>query len=225
MGMGGMGGMPIQFSFNNVTTGPVDFGPDIFTARMMNNKKDSPIISELENTMADFYHGGVKKLKIARKEFTDINNPNQFKPIENFIDVNIQPGIPEHTKITFENMGDIRPNRLPADLIFILKSKPVEGFQRNGSKLIYKYKLSLKEMLTGTVLSVPDFDTGKILHQEKISPVINPQQHLIIPEKGFVITDKRNSSRGKRDDLIVIFDTLHWPKVHSSISDIKKLLV
>ena len=259
-GVGGVGGgggggvfqgIPIQFSFNTANgmgmgsggpsgVFPVDFGPDLFMSR---SRKDPPVVVNLEVTLGEFYYGGSRKINVSRKDFTAVSGPSSsssssssstpnqnFKTLEQTIEIQIKPGLPENSQITIENMGDIRPDKTPADLIFILKSpaatspslsNPLTRFQRNGSKLIYKHELKILDMLQGFTLTIPDFQPGQILHEEKLSPLVNPQQHLVIPEKGFFIIDGRHPMRGKRDDLIIIMDTTWWPKTHTT-EELKK---
>ena len=228
-------GTPINVSFENVSTGPFNFGRDIFMSRMNcansthnqninqnHNEKDPTIISELLIPMSEVYYGITKKIKLTKREYLPLSsnkNQNQnsntsFRTLENDIEIKIEAGMNDLTRVSFNEMGDIYPDRTPGDLIFILKSATIEGFQRSGTRLIYKHKLSLVELISGFTLRVPLFDkTDQFLHEETISPLVNPQQHIVVSEKGYPYQDIRTRNNGRRDQLMIIFDTSHWPKI------------
>ena len=42
--------------------------------------------------------------------------------------------------------GDQAPNKIPADIVFIIRDKPHPHFKREGSDLKYTCKISLKEV-------------------------------------------------------------------------------
>jgi DnaJ-class molecular chaperone len=208
-GGGGVSGVAFQGDF---------CGQDIFRARM--NQKDPPIVQDLMLSLSDFYYGADKQLKITRKEY---GRNNDVVNHVNHVSVPIRPGASEGTKITLENMGDIRSGHIPADLIFILKSKPLARFERQGSKLIFYQSLSLLDLLTGITVKIPRFENDALfLHCQTISAPICINKPLVIPKLGFQITDLRSPRRGQRDDLMVMWDTSSWPN-HLSTDDVVPL--
>ena len=62
--------------------------------------------------------------------------------------INVKPGWKSGTKITFQREGDQAPNKIPADIVFIIRDKPHVHFRREGPDLKYSCKISLKEVLT-----------------------------------------------------------------------------
>ena len=62
--------------------------------------------------------------------------------------INVKPGWKSGTKITFQREGDQAPNKIPADIVFIIRDKPHALFKREGSDLKYTAKVSLKEVGT-----------------------------------------------------------------------------
>ena len=42
------------------------------------------------------------------------------------------------TKITYEREGDEIPGTIPADIIFVLQTKPNDKYEREGDHIIYK---------------------------------------------------------------------------------------
>lgn len=208
---GSMMGSGLQFAFTSQGSTVQDFtggGNDIFMQRM--RVKDPPIMKELYISLNDFYNGAQKQLKIERFE-TNEQTGEKF-PLESNITLNIRPGLPEGVNMNFEGMGDLIPGHIPADLVYILKAIPQPPFERQNAKLIYKYKLTLKEMLEGLTISIPTLDGSGILYEQKVVGVVNPQTPIIVANKGFVVTDMRHPKRGQRDDLVILFDTTSWTK-------------
>ena len=62
--------------------------------------------------------------------------------------INVKPGWKSGTKITFQREGDQAPNKIPADIVFIIRDKPHALFKREGSDVKYTAKVSLKEVGT-----------------------------------------------------------------------------
>ena len=60
--------------------------------------------------------------------------------------INVKPGWKSGTKITFQREGDQAPNKIPADIVFIIRDKPHALFKREGCDLKYTAKVSLKEV-------------------------------------------------------------------------------
>ena len=50
----------------------------------------------------------------------------------------IPTGWKDGTKITFEGEGDESAGVLPADIVFVVKTKPHDRFTRDGDHLLYE---------------------------------------------------------------------------------------
>ena len=68
--------------------------------------------------------------------------------------INVKPGWKSGTKITFQREGDQAPNKIPADIVFIIRDKPHHHFRREGSDLRHVCKITLREVRR-TYLLVP----------------------------------------------------------------------
>ncbi len=66
--------------------------------------------------------------------------------IPQVLTINVKPGWKSGTKITFQREGDQAPNKIPADIVFIIRDKPHVHFRREGPDLKYSCKISLKEV-------------------------------------------------------------------------------
>jgi DnaJ family protein B protein 4 len=193
------------FVFSKIYTNS-DAGADIFMNRM--RQKDPPQTKDLEVTWSEIYNGCNKQVKYLRKEYDE--QTKQERQTETVLSVAIRPGAIDGTKITVENMGDIYPGRIPADLIFVIKVVPLEGFDRQGSKLIYRVKLSLTELFCGKQVRVPKLDDpSQAWFERNFEGPVHPDRTIVIPNQGFHTI--QNNRHYVRDDLLVVWDTSEWP--------------
>jgi DnaJ-class molecular chaperone len=77
-------------------------------------------------------------------------------------EIPIKKGWKNGTKITFEREGDELPGVIPADIVFILNTKPHPRFEREGDDLVYAATVTLEQALTGVEVSVQTLD-GRVL--------------------------------------------------------------
>lgn len=166
--MGGMGGMPGMSGMGGMN----GFAPGGSGGGHPKKKsvQDPPIERELAVSLEELYKGIVKKIKITK----NIYQPNGSAKVESkVLEINVRPGWKEGTKITFHKEGDQRPGHIPADIIFVLKQKPHTLYKREGCNIIYKAKITLREALLGTEISVPLIDGSR--EKLRLEPVITPQ--------------------------------------------------
>lgn len=186
---------PMDFEFNN--------------ANKRQKVQDPPIEKELYVSLNDIYTGCMKKIKITRKV---MDNQNNVSTEEKILKIDIRPGWKEGTKITFPQEGDSRPNRVPADIVFIVKDKPHDYFKRDkNNNLIYKANISLRDALCGGSTPVPLLD-GQIKNINW-NNVINPGDRRTFSGEGLPLP-KMPIRRG---DLIVEFNII-FPKNLSGAS-------
>ena len=65
------------------------------------------------------------------------------------LEIKVQPGWKDGTKITFPGKGDEVPGRPPADLVFVVKQLPHPLFERRGNDLHLKVTITLKQAIGG----------------------------------------------------------------------------
>ena len=82
-------------------------------------------------------------MKISRRV---VNNDGTARKEEKVLTINVKPGWKSGTKITFQREGDQAPNKIPADIVFIIRDKPHPNFKREGSDLKHTCRLTLKEV-------------------------------------------------------------------------------
>jgi len=161
--------------------------------------QDSPVEHELFVTLEEIASGATKKMKISRKVLNPDNRSTRIE--DKVLTIDIKPGWKQGTKITFPREGDQSLSTIPADIIFIIKDKPHSTFRREGSDLIYTAKITLKDALCGTTVSVPTLDPNRV-RKVQFNDVIKPTTEKRLNGDGLPIT-KQPSNRG---DIVVKFD-------------------
>lgn len=106
--------------------------------------QDPPVVHELKVSLEEIFHGCTKRIKITRRRL----NPDgrSMRTEDKILNIVIKKGWKEGTKITFPKEGDETPENIPADIAFVLKDKGHPHFKRDGSNIIYKCKITLKEV-------------------------------------------------------------------------------
>jgi len=174
--------------------------------------QDPPIEHDLYVSLEDINRGVTKRMKISRRV---VSNDGSVRKEEKVLTINVKPGWKSGTKITFQREGDQAPNKIPADIVFIIRDKPHPHFKREGSDLKYTCQLSLKEALCGARAEVP------VLGGERM--VINMQDEIVEPS-----TVKRIVGKGlpnpkeprRKGDLIVSFDIVFPKSLTQSTRDL-----
>jgi DnaJ-class molecular chaperone len=121
-------------------------------------KKDPPVYNDLNVSLKELYTGVVKKLKITRNVNTGKGGVRQEPEI---LTIDVKPGWKEGTKITFNNKGDINPRSEPSDLIFVVKQRPDDTWERDDNDLITTVIINKKESRNGfsrTIKSIKEED-------------------------------------------------------------------
>lgn len=147
----GHGGRQTMFGAESMEVDDEDMFPQMHgfhhgfsNSRVMRKKIDPPIHHDLKVSLEDIFHGCTKKMKISRR----VLNPDgrSTRKEEKVLEINVKQGWKEGTKITFPKEGDQSPGHVPADIVFTLKDKPHPLFVREGSNLLYKASISLREV-------------------------------------------------------------------------------
>lgn len=105
--------------------------------------QDPAIEHDLYVSLDDITKGCQKKMKINRKV---LQADGAIKKEDKVLTINVKPGWKAGTKITFQREGDQGRNKIPADIVFIIRDKPHPLFKREGSDIKYTAKISLKQV-------------------------------------------------------------------------------
>lgn len=142
--------------------------------------QDPPVEHELFVTLEDINSGCHKKMQISRIRLNSRGQPCKETKL---LDIEIKPGWKAGTKITFPKEGDERLNRIPADIVFIIRDKPHAIFRRDGCDIHYTAKITLKQALCGATLQLPQLQ-GPPLMFSSGDEILKPQTVKFIFDHG-----------------------------------------
>lgn len=135
MPMGGMGGMPGMGGGGGRGMGGSPFMGQMGQPAAPSKPKAPAVQYDLAVSLEDLYRGGVtKKMRITAKK---VDASNRVTPTSTDKEITIKAGWKDGTKITFEREGDQTPGVVPADVVFVIKTKPHDRFTREGDDLHY----------------------------------------------------------------------------------------
>lgn len=188
-------------------TNPFASFPDIFgnsgnfKVNSPTKKNKSPSAEkDLLCTLEDLYNGKTRKLKVTRKVYTQNGVSNE----ELLVNVDIQPGWKEGTKVTFEGYSDQLPTMSAGDLIFTVKEKAHPIFKRVDNDLVMQCNVTLKEALEGFSKTVTLLD-GKKEHFVRFPLVESTEEHVI---RGVGMPIRKGGKIIGRGNMIVKFNIL-----------------
>eukprot|EP01024_Parvocaulis_polyphysoides_P042136 TRINITY_DN38606_c0_g1_i1.p1 TRINITY_DN38606_c0_g1~~TRINITY_DN38606_c0_g1_i1.p1 ORF type:complete len:299 (-),score=54.70 TRINITY_DN38606_c0_g1_i1:186-983(-) len=192
--MGGMGAFPgMGGSFRSAFPGG---------SMRMNmgggQRKDPPIIRDLQCTLEELYNGTKRKLKVRR---TLMDSSGQAMQVEELIEIDVKPGWKEGTKITYPEKGDEHPGVIPADLQFVIKEKSHNRFKRDSNDLIYVANVPLVEALCGGTVTIQHLDGRQI--EVPFAQLTNSSMERRKRGEGMPISRSGGKDKG---DLIVKFN-------------------
>lgn len=132
---------------------------------------------------------------------------NKVVKTETILDVNIEKGMKDGVKITFQGKSDEYPGRTAGDVIIVVKEKnPFEGFRRtaDGENLVYRKKITLQEALCGYEFILEHLD-GRKLYISCANDVITSESRRKIVGEGMPIR-KNGVSTASKGDLLIEFE-------------------
>ena len=174
--------------------------------------QDPPIEHDLYVSLEDITKGCTKKMKISRRVLqADLTTRKEDKVLT----INVKPGWKAGTKITFQREGDQGRNKIPADIVFIIRDKPHANFKREGSDIRYTAKLTLKQALCGCTINVPTM-SGEKFPLHFTDEIIKP--NMVKRIQGYGLPLPKEPSR--RGDLIVNFEIRFPEHLSQSARDI-----
>jgi len=115
-------------------------------------RKDEATSRDVPLTLEELYQGVDKKFNITKTIYDAHGGARQEKKT---LELDVQPGWKDGTKVTFHSEGDVRPGVEPGDLIFVIREKPHSFFKREKANLIYTATITLGQALRGVKLTVP----------------------------------------------------------------------
>ncbi|XP_061559444.1 dnaJ homolog subfamily B member 13 isoform X2 [Phycodurus eques] len=186
--------------------------------------QDPPIERDLHLSLDDLFHGCTKKIKISRrvgrfgthvhlavvissKETLTLRCHSQVMNDDGYtsgikdkiLSIDVKPGWKEGTKVIFSKEGDQGPNKIPADIVFVVRQKIHPQFKRQNNDLIYKAQISLAMALTGCSVNVETLD-GRLLNVP-INDIVHFTYQKVVTGEGMPLSHNPL----QRGNLILIF--------------------
>lgn len=123
----------------------------------------------------------IKMVKVQMGPFLtqqqqEVPSKEKCKQDDAGIEVNIEKGMSDGDKLTFERMADQRPGMLPGSLVLKLKQNKNDKFRRQGNDLHMEISVTLRESLLGWTQNVRHLD-GHIV--ELKNPQVTKDQHVL----------------------------------------------
>ncbi|KAJ3157703.1 DnaJ sub B member 13 [Geranomyces variabilis] len=159
--------------------------------------QDAAVEHDLMLTLEELYLGTVKKLKITRRVLNDDNTTTSAT--EKVLTIDVRRGWRAGTRVTFPQEGDQGPNKIPADIVFIVKEIPHAFFQRDGNDLIYTANISLSKALTGSIIEIQTLD-GRLL-KIPVNETVHPEYVKELQNEGMPLSKDAD----KRGRLLIKF--------------------
>lgn len=239
-GLGGLGGMggPSMFDEDFQMGGPSPFSTfrtgsgrmpgsmdDSGSARSARTTTQSPPKSEarsettrpLKLSLEELYGGTTKHMKVSRRKLDGSAE-------EKVLEIVVQPGWKEGTKVRFPRAGNESADGSSPDLVFVVEDKPHPRFTRSGDDLIARVEVSLVEALTnegGAKKQLEHLD-GRKLQVPVPSGVVKPGQETRIASQGMPVRRKGASGKG---DLLVRWEVKFPDRLTSAQKEgIRKVL-
>ncbi|VDK41680.1 unnamed protein product [Anisakis simplex] len=181
--------------------------------RRQQNRQDPALQHEVHVSLEDIYEGCTKKMKITRKVLTADGKSTRQE--DKVLTLNIKPGWKSGTKITFPREGNQCPNRVPADIVFVIRDKPHPKFKRDGSDIRYVHPISLRDALCGTSIEVPTLDRNRPSISMQLNEVTKPNTKKRLSGLGL----PNPKYPGTRGDLIVEFDVRFPDKISPDMKE------
>ncbi|KAJ3274922.1 DnaJ sub B member 13 [Terramyces sp. JEL0728] len=118
--------------------------------------QDPALDFDINLTLEELYTGTLKKIKVSRKLLNDDGMTTNVR--EKILTVEIFPGWKAGTKIIFPKEGDQGPNKIPADIAFVVKETKHERFTRKGDDLVFVAEVPLVNALVGHHVEIITLD-------------------------------------------------------------------
>lgn len=100
------------------------------------------------------------------------------------LDVHIDKGVRNNTKITFPGEGDQAPNITPGDVIIVVSEKPHDRFKRRDDDLFCEIEIDLLTALAGGQCAIKHLDNRMLIVNILPGEVIQPNQTKTIIGEG-----------------------------------------
>jgi len=136
------------------------------------------------------------------------------------LEVQIDKGMSQGSKIIFRQESDQAPNMIPGDVQVVLEQEEHPYFKREGAQLFFKKKISLVEALTGLQFHLEHLDRRVLKISSDPGQIISPGSVKCIRDEGMPL-QKNPTQTG---NLYIEFD-VQFPDVATMTPAVRQQLV
>jgi DnaJ family protein A protein 2 len=144
---------------------------------------------------------------IAPKDRCKTCNGEKTAKAKKTLDVQIEKGMAQGSKIIFRQESDQAPNMIPGDVQVVLEQEDHPYFKREGAQLFFKKKISLVEALTGFQFQLEHLDRRVLNITSDPGQIISPGSVKCVRDEGMPL-QKNPTQTG---NLYIEFD-VEFPK-------------
>jgi len=178
---------------------------------------------DVQVSLEDIANGVTKKYNIDRDRIMN----GRIQRIKKLFEVDVKKGWKDGTKIRYKQEANEESGKLAGDIVFIIKTKQHQHFEREAENLIYTIDVPLKQALSGDKMqfSVPLLDRQRQATRSHTQvgiqgEIITPLTTRTIAGEGLPF--QKNPTRN--GDLIVKFNIIFPTRLTSDIQKASKLL-
>jgi len=136
------------------------------------------------------------------------------------IEVHIEAGSGDETQIRVSGMGNEDINKQAGDIVFVIKEKEHDTFERRGDNLLIRKSVSLEEALYGCKFTLKTLDNRTLSIKTPDNHIIRPHvidKTLVVPNTMVIVGEgmpKPNTGGLEKGDLYVVF-SVDFPTYNS----------
>jgi len=190
---------PFRQKFDAMALAQKETGEDMVHSMNHPVTKGPLVELDLPCTLEELYKGAVKKVPYTRDLF--LSDGIRLEPATTVFNIEVIPGWPVGSKLTFKEQGAQGPSIIPADVVYSVTCQAHPFFSREGDNLVHTHVLSLKQALTGTTVLIKTLD-GRTL-RIPINEVVRPGYEKRVVGEGMPRVGKEG-----RGDLLIRFTTI-----------------
>lgn len=136
------------------------------------------------------------------------------------LEVYIEKGMKNGSKIRFREKGNMSPGFLPGDIVVVLKTKTHSRFQRKNADLLMRKRLSMDEALCGFEFTIKHLDGRELVIKSRPGEIVENNCLKMLKDEGFPLQHDTFS----RGSLFVNFIVEMPPLSATQRSNIRKIL-
>jgi len=201
---------PFRQKFDAMKLAQKETGEDVVHSMNHPVTKSPTVELDLPCTLEELFKGCTKKIPYTRDMF--LSDGVRLEPSTTVFTIEVLPGWPVGSTVTFKEQGAQGPSIIPADVVYTVTCEDHPFFTREGDNLVHTHVVSLKQALTGTTVLVKTLDDRTL--RIPINEVVHPTYEKRVEGEGMPRVGKEG-----RGDLLLRFNTVFPRKLSKKQAD------